>query len=90
MSDFSVRLEQDEHNPDIVTKMHCTFESSMDANRVNAFLEDLQRQAKMEYHVETVIEEMRRTASHQLYVRIGFRVWDGDEEDIEDEECMGK
>ena len=90
MSDFGVRLEHDEHDPDIVTKMHCTFEPSMTANRIHAFLEDLQRQAKGEFHVKAVIEEMRRVELGKLYVRVGFRELDEDESGDDEEECMGK
>ncbi|MBI3336335.1 hypothetical protein HYZ98_02085 [Candidatus Peregrinibacteria bacterium] len=88
MSDFTIRLEHDQRDPGIVTKMHCTFESCMGANRIQAFLEDLQRQSQQEYHVETVIEKMRRRASCQLYVRIGFREMNVGDDD--EEWCRGK
>lgn len=70
-------MELDEHNQNIVTKMHCYFEPWKTMNEVQAFLADLHRGAR-ESHVETVIEEMRRDAARQLYIRIGFRACDGD------------
>ena len=88
MSDFEVRFEYDEYDPNIVTKMHCTFEPSMIANRIHAFLEDMQRQVKRESHVAAVIEEMCRMEGRRLYVRIGFR--ELDEEESDEEECIGK
>lgn len=87
MADFTVNNEYDKDDPDIVTKMHCTFEQSMTANQIHAFLEDLQRQARAQYQVKTVIEEMRRVELNKLYVRIGFRAVDAEEDE---EECTGK
>lgn len=73
MTGFTCRMELSESDPPIVTKMHCLFEPWKTMNEVQAFLEDLQQGAKEEGEVDTVIEEMRRDASNQLYIRIGFR-----------------
>lgn len=82
-----MKNEYDANDPNVVTKIHYYFNPSMYANRIHALLEDVSRQGRKKWHVKTVIEEMRRIELNKLYVRIGFRQMDIEEDE---EECTGQ
>lgn len=81
-----MKLEQGDGDPDTITNINAFFEPSVDANLIHRFLQGFGRKVR-EYGVKAVIEKMCRVTGRKLYVRIGFRAVDAEEDE---EECTGK